>query len=108
MAKEYRIKEIITYETDSSGYINVEFRIIGDLKNKVRLLESNDYVDWVESLESNRRYGSDWGSDVFDDDFQNPYSGFDFYDWKEEFEDESMIKKYIYDNYSINDLPDLE
>ena len=44
MAKEYRIKQILDYETDGSGFIRVEFRLTGDDKNKVRYLEGNNYT----------------------------------------------------------------
>ena len=109
MARDYRIKEILDYETDNSGFIRVEFRITGDHKDKIRYLESGDYVDWVESLESNRGYVSqNWGGELYDEDFHTPYNGFNFDDWKDENEDESVIKKFIYENFGVNDLPDPE
>ena len=54
MTKEYKIMSIESYETDSSGFIHVEFRIKGDSRKTVRIIESSDYVEWVESLENNR------------------------------------------------------
>lgn len=109
MARDYRIKEILEYESDSSGFVRVEFRITGDPKDKVRYLESGSYVDWVESLDSNRRYTSEsFGYELYDEDFHAPPAQFDFDEWKDENEDESFIKKFIYENFSINDLPDPE
>lgn len=109
MAKEYKIKQILDYETDGSGFIRVEFRLIGDEKNKVRYLEGNNYTEWVETLDNNRNYSSDtWGSELYDEDFHTPYNVFSFEDWKEENEDESVIKKFIYENFTITDLPDPE
>lgn len=108
MAKEYRIKEVLDYESDGSGYLRVEFKLIGDPKDKVRFLETDTYVDWVESLDANRRYSTDWGAEFYDEDFQTPYTGFIFEDWKDDNEDESVIKKFIYENFGINDLPDAE
>lgn len=111
MARQYNISHIESYETDSSGYIRVEFRVRGDLKETLRLIEGNNYVDWVESLDSNRGYISEnWTSDLYDDDYSNSSSrsGFDFEEWKDENEDEGIIKKFIYENFSLNELPDPE
>lgn len=109
MAKEYKIKEILDYESDNSGFIRIELRLVGDPKDSVRYLESDTYVDWVESQDHNRRYNSHiWGSEVYDEDFTPPYTGFDFDEWKDEYEDDSIIKKFIYENFSMNDLPDPE
>lgn len=109
MAREYKITEIISYETDNSGYIRVEFRIKDDPKNMVRLIEDTTYLDWVESLSSNRSYNSEsWGVDYYDDDFGQPHNLFDFDNWKDENEDDSTIKKFIYENFTITTLPDPE
>ena len=109
MIKEYKITEIKSYETDNSGYIHVEFRIKGDSKSTSRTIEDDNYIDWIESLDNNRSYGSEvWGVEYYDEDFSTPYTHFDFNEWKNENEDEGTIKKYIYDNVSLNDLPDPE
>jgi hypothetical protein len=108
MTKEYKIMSIESYETDSSGFIHVEFRIKGDSRKTVRIIESSDYVEWVESLENNRGFGSQsWAEDYYDD-YNSPIDGFDFDVWKDENEDEGYIKKYIYENYNLIDLPDPE
>jgi hypothetical protein len=109
MARDYKITEIVSYETDSSGYIRVEFRIKDDPKNMVRLIEDTTYLDWVESLSSNRSYNSEsWGADYYDDEFGQSHNPFDFDSWKDENEDDSIIKKFVYENFTITTLPDPE
>lgn len=109
MSREYKISSIESYESDNSGYIRVEFRLKADSKTTTRVIESGSYVEWVESLDSNRGYISEtWGSEFYDDDFSPSYNGFNFDTWKDDHEDDSMIKKFIYENYTLNDLPDAE
>jgi len=110
MVREYKISSIESYESDNSGYIRVEFRLKADSKTTIRIIESGSYVEWVESLDSNRGYISSetWGSELYDDDFNLSYNDFDFDTWKDDHEDDTIIKKFIYENYTLNDLPEPE
>lgn len=102
----YTITDIIEFKSDNNGQLHCIFKIDGDEPNLVRFICDDDYYDWVERTDGNKDYYIGPLDD--DDDFNDFNPVFDFDSWKEENETDEYIIDYIYENYSLDDLPEPE
>lgn len=101
----YAISEILEFESDPSGNLHCVFRIEGDEEGTVRVLSTESYYDWVSQQDDYKEYYINLNED---EDEYNFNTDFNFESWKEDNEDEDIIKEFIYSNYELDDLPDTE
>ena len=101
----YTINEILEYESDLSGNLHCVFKLDGDDKGTVRVLSTDLYYEWLSKLDEYKEYYMELDEEEEEYNF-NPE--FNFESWKNENECEDIVKEFIYENYSIDDLPDME
>jgi hypothetical protein len=101
----YTIAEILEYETDDFGNLLCVFKVEGDDKGTVRVLTTSYYYDWVTQQEEYSNYYINLDEDEGEYNFNTE---FNFEVWKEENESEEVIKTFIYENHSYDDLPEIE
>jgi len=109
MKTGYRISEIIEYNSDSSGNLHCTFRLKGDDKELVRVISSDFYFDWVIKQKDSYDYiASSYYDEDSSENIGSISENFDFESWKSDNEDDDTIKSFIYENYLLSDMPDLE
>lgn len=100
----YTISEIVEYDSDQFGNLHCVFKVEGDDKNNVRVISTESYYDWVSQQDEYKEYYIN----LNEEDEYNFNTDFNFEEWKENNEDEEIVKEFIYSNYNYNDLPDAE
>lgn len=102
----YIISEILEYETDDYGNLHCVFRVEGDEDKTVRVISTASYHDWVSQQEDYMNYYIKLNED---EDEYNFNTDFNFELWKDENENEEVIKTFIYETYGdLEDLPEVE
>lgn len=101
----YTISEILEYESDQFGNLHCVFKVEGDENKTVRVISTESYYDWVSQQDDFKEYYINMNED---EDEYNFNTDFNFESWKEENEDEEIVKDFIYANYNYDDLPDVE
>jgi len=100
----YTISEIFEYESDQYGNLHCVFTLDGDEPRTARVISTESYYDWVSQQDKYKEYYIN----LNEEDEYNFDTDFNFEDWKENNEDEEIIKEFIYSNYNYDDLPDVE
>jgi len=99
---DYKITDIITYELDMSGLLSLNFRLnFDDDTEKCRYLETDLLVEWAEENDIDRVYWStehNEEEDYYDNEFK-------FDHWWEDNDYPEIVERFIYDRFTINDLP---
>ena len=105
---DYRIEEVSYFHCETDGYLTVSFRLEGDPEDTYRNLETDEYYYCAkdESSRNNTYHTKEWDEGDFDDG--SYYSHFDFTEWMEYEHDEDKVIEFIYDNYTIETLPQPE
>lgn len=101
----YTISEILEFESDQFGNLHCVFKVEGDEDKTVRVISTESYYDWVSQQDDFKEYYINMNED---EDEYNFNTDFNFESWKEENEDEEIVKDFIYSNYNYDDLPDVE
>ena len=105
--EEYFITEIIEIECDESGYIVVKFLVEGDDPDHYRIIESEEYFNWVEEIYGTDEIMLESSAADWDEDEFSRYGFFDFSKWMEYDHGEESVKDFIHYLYEIKDeLPE--
>jgi hypothetical protein len=106
--EDYLISEVIEFNCDEEGVINVVFKLEEDSEEKVRVLESDDYYYYAEEIcvEDGSYMTKEWEEGDFESEGHH-YPQFDFREWLEFEHDEGSVKNFIYEYFKKEDLPEL-
>ncbi len=107
--KEFIIEEVIDNDCDGDGFVTTKVKLIGDPDGSYRLIESEDYYYFAESIceEEGIYMTKEWEEGDIEDE-GHFYEHFDFREWREYEHSEDMIKEFIYEYYSKDMLPEID
>ena len=105
----FTVREIISFECEDDGYLEVKFSVEGDEIGSYRIIETEDYLYFAqEDSEDKEEYFeiNPYLSEDEEESLEN--SLFNFLEWKEYEHCEDKVIQFIHDYYTKETLPEIE